>query len=250
MLDDDMVTHLCKAVGLALTGILFDLVLKFLFHTYKEWVEEDDIFKIDFSYIAIRNPFTLVAKASGLDATKIDAKRQWMATHIKIMYQQFGIKSVFLPLYNLTILPKEQIKKLLRNMPEFDILRVNHVDSGFIIAYTCWVVSRTYLAPQDVYDWYNGTYATQDSLQGKYYDFVMKILINKQLHHDGRPLMRTIAFDSMRCLGYHIFMPLYHQGPAAFTAEKLTTLLVDFVIVAVLSSIVSTYVNRDSWFKN
>lgn len=57
---------------------------------------------------------------------------------------------------------KELSKKLLRKMPEFDILRLWHVDSAIVIAYSLWVIFRTYWAPQDVYDWHSGKYAAQD----------------------------------------------------------------------------------------
>lgn len=135
-------------------------------------------------------------------------------------------------------------------MPEFDIFRVNHIDSGFVIAYVVLMIVRTYLQPQEVFDWYNGSYALDDSFQAKYFDFIMKILINKQLHYDGRPILRTIIFNEMRCLSYQIYITLYYNGLGAFTVDKLTTLASDALVVAILSYLVTSFVSRETWFKN
>ena len=72
------------------------------------------------------------------------------------------------------------------------------LDGAFIALYTLLTIVRVILYPQDTYNYYVGSFP-DEALSCKYFCFVMKILINKQVHYE-RPILRNIVFDAVRCL--------------------------------------------------
>lgn len=121
------------------------------------------------------------------------------------------------------------------------------LDSVFLGFYTVFIFIRAVMYPQDLYHWYKGTYNSEDSgLTSKHFDFMMKILYNKQFHHE-RPEVRNFLFNTIRCLGYPVYIMLLNND---FSLDNLFTLVRDTAFIAVFSYLVNNNVNRDTWFTN
>ena len=225
MLDTDITTHVMMAVGLAIAGCLVDAALIRLFRAYREW-----------------------RKPGRIAAADPDVKWSLLLQKMKTEFESRR-QNILRTLPSATFDAESRAKNMLRTLPEFDVLRVWHVDSAFVALYTAFAIARAHWYPQDVYNWHSGKHADGDTLTARHFDFVMKVLLNKKLHYESRPLLRNIIFDSFRCLGCYVFEAYFYTGDL-FSAERAQALFEDFVFIAFVSYLVQTFVSRDTWFKN
>ena len=131
--------------------------------------------------------------------------------------------------------------------------RAIYLDATIVVVYSVIQVYRAWRAPQETFDYYIGMSPFGEAMvTARYFGFLMKILINKQAHHENRSTLRNIVFDTFRCsFDKFIFSFLHAEkgGFDVFTSDFCQLLLVDFVWIAVMSAFVTNVVKRDVWFR-